>query len=132
MRVKLVALLTVLIVASELGFFVAGLASEGSARVVLLFAAIIVPFAITMPFALYIERLPAPTIDPESRFARFQRWAENNPGPHKPRYCPGCGRERWWVPTVSYLPPTEKEQRAYCCPGACEFYDEPSLAAPRT
>jgi hypothetical protein len=112
-------------------FAVAAAQTTGAARTTFALAA---AFAIVgvVVFVYFWDRnrpLPPP-IDPDSRLGRVSHFLSQSPQEVPVRYCPHCKRQRWWVPAVSYLPPTAAENETLCTPMSCKWYDEPSVPTP--
>lgn len=103
---------------------------SGVARVLGIVFAIAAFIGVMVRFVWVASRHPLRHADPDSRVARIDHWLDETTPEPTDRYCPHCGRQRLSITPLSYSPPTPAENRLFCTPWSCEWYDEPSIPAP--
>ena len=104
--------------------------ASGVARVLAIVFVLAAFVGAMVRFAWVTARRPPPHADPNSRVARFDHWLDESTPEPSDRYCPRCARRRLSMTPLNYLPPTPAENRLFCTPWSCQWYDEPSIPAP--
>ena len=117
---------TVAAVLAAAALAVIAITLDGPARIAASTCVIVVLVAVITASAGVMRRGGLRHADPGSRLVRFEHFIDQPVLDPEDRFCPHCGRKRFHLTPLNYLPATAEENGCFCTPWSCESYSSPS------